>query len=102
VPYAGIPVYTRETLRRLVANKLLLFGRPRRNHTFPGPSGTTTGAGSTTTVVCAEYISSRYHSESWKGWMLLATSGSASGQEREVTSFTEGTGTFTTDAFGTA
>lgn len=102
VPYAGVPVYTRETLRRLVANRLRLFGRPRRNHTFPGPSGTTTGAGSTSTVVCDEYVGTRYSSDAWKGWMLLATSGSADGQEREVTSFAEGTGTFTTDIFANA
>lgn len=102
VPAGTAEIVTLATLVREVANVFGLFGRPRRNHTFPGPSGTTTGAGSTTTTVCSAYISSLWRSDHFQGWALLATSGTESGNWRYVTSgVNTASGTFTHDAFAT-
>ena len=100
MPAANAEVVTLATLVRETANVFGLFGRPRRQHTFPGPSGTTTGAGSTTTTVCSSFISSLWRSDHFQGWALLATSGTESGNWRYVTDgLNTASGTFTHDAF---
>lgn len=101
-PASNAEIVTLATLVRETANVFGLFGRPRRNHTFPGPSGTTSGAGSTTTTVCSSFISSLWRSDAFQGWALLATSGTESGNWRFITSgITGASGTFTHDAFAT-
>lgn len=101
IPATNAPVYSRQTIRQMLADRLGCYGKPLRNYTFPGSSGTTTGAGSSTTVVCSTFISGRWATNQWVDWFLRATSGTESGNERLVTSFTAASGTFTTDAWGT-
>lgn len=98
-PVSSAPVLTLGTLRQRVADELTLYGRPKRNSTWPGPSGTTTAAGSTTTTVCSAFISARWATEEFIDWCLLATSGTEDGNWRLVSSFAGGSGTFTHDAF---
>ena len=101
IPAVNAPVITRQTIRQHLAYRLGCYGLPLRDYTFPGESGTTTGAGTATTVVSSTFISGRWATNQWVDWYLRATSGTESGNERLITSFTAASGTFTTDAFTT-
>lgn len=100
-PYGAAPVLTRANLRQQLANLFGVYGRPRRQHTFPGASGTTTGAGTATTTVCSAYIGARWNDNAFRDWYLLGASGSEQGNHRQVSALDVVTGTFTHDAFGT-
>lgn len=100
-PAVNAPAWDRATLRQLVADRLGLYGKPKRGLAMPAVSGTTTGAGSSTTAVDSTYISGRWETNAFRDWYLLATSSTESGNERLITSFTAASGTFTTDAFAT-
>lgn len=102
-PGSIVPLYTRQELRRRAANLLGLYGKVRGGYTFPGVSGTTTAAGTTTTVVASAYANSRYDALDWKGWYCLLNDGSAAGEERQISDFAGGSGTFTvTPAYSAA
>lgn len=89
------PVVTRAEIRQRAAAYMDAYLLPHGDYTFPGASGTTTGAGSSTTVVCSTYADSLVASRDYRNIYLLLTSGSYAGQERRVTTFAEGSGTFT-------
>jgi len=90
-PALEAPLLTRQTLRQQVADMLGLYGRPAGSHTFPGASGTTTGAGTSTTVVCSDYNDSLYPTTKFKGWFLHLTSGDRVNEERRVSGLSSGT-----------
>lgn len=94
-PAGGVTLYTRQYLRRSVAHRLSLYGWPRTNYTHPGPSGTTTSAGDTSSVIASAFISTRVPARWFEGWFCLLNGGSAAGEEREIASFDPTTGDFT-------
>lgn len=106
-PAPSAPVTTLAALTRRVAWRLGCYGLARRTLSNfvgldPGASGTTTGAGTSTTAVCSAFVGGRWPSDAFKDWFLLATSSTESGNERQITAGLDGTtGTFTTDAFAT-
>lgn len=108
-PFAAsfAPTTTRQELRQRAAYRLGLYGVPPAEWTFPGPSGTSTGAGSTTTVVCSTYADSAFQdtgsstaSKIFDGWYLYVSSGDQSGKERRVADggLNQSNGTFTVGA----
>ena len=101
VPAETGTVETLLSLRRRVARELELFGIPPTEHTFPGPSGTTTATGNVTNVVCSAFSSTRYETASFQDWYLYIVTGSAAGKERVVADFDPVDGAFTpASAFG--
>jgi len=94
-PAGGTATYDRQYLRRQIAHRLSCYGYPRTNYTHPGVSGTTTAAGDTDTVVASAFISTRLPARWYEGWFCLLNSGSASGQEREVSAYDPSVGEFT-------
>jgi hypothetical protein len=108
-PFAAsfAPTTTRQELRQRAAYRLgagQAYGVPPTEFTFPGPSGTTTGAGSTTTIVCSTFASSSFMdtgsataSKVFDGWFIRITSGAQAGTERRVADagLNESNGTFT-------
>ncbi len=89
------PMLTRQELRRRSAFELLCYLLPGTTYSWPGASGTSTGAGSTTTLVDSAYVNSLTPTLAYTGAFVLLNGGSASGQERQVASFDKVTGTFT-------
>jgi len=95
VPGSVEPVYTRQTLRRLTAMEVERYAYPPIEYTAPSPSGTTTAAGTTTTVVDSTYALPDLPTDFLRGWSLLINDGDQAGRERRVTAFDPATGTFT-------
>lgn len=91
IPSGNAPLVTRAELRQRAALKLGMYMVPPREFTFPGPSGTTTGAGSATTLVCAQYSSSLLDANQYRSYTVLLTSGTYAGVERQVDSLAGGT-----------
>lgn len=105
VPLAGAPAVTFASLAQRAADRCNLYMRPYGDHTFPGPSGTTTTNGNVggTTLICTSYADSEYPSREFTHWTIRATSGARSGEERRLITepLTTASGTFTTArAFG--
>lgn len=102
-PAAGALVVTRQTLRRRVAMELGFFGHPAGDYTFPGPSGTTTSSGSSTTVVDSAFADTYWDvlQNTFARAFLLVNDGTYATQERPIVSLNTGSGTFTVNrAFG--
>ncbi len=97
------PMLTRQELRRRAAYEAQCFLVPATTYSWPGPSGTTTGAGTSTTLVDSSYLNSLTPTLAYTGAFLLLNGGSASGEERQVASFAKASGTFTlTPAYSAA
>lgn len=102
-PGAGALVVTRQTLRRRVAMELGFFGHYAGDYTFPGPSGTTTSSGSSTTAVDSGFADAYWDvlSNTFARAFLYLNDGTYAGQERPIATLTTATGTFTVGrAFG--
>lgn len=102
VPVSVQPTYGRQELVRRIANRLGCYLRPPREHTFPGPSGTTTSTtGSATTLADTEYNDGLLDSEDVRGYHLLINDGTRAGDQRRVSSIAAGVFTMAQD-FGAA
>jgi hypothetical protein len=75
---------TFQTIRQELAKEMGMYG-----------SGTTTAAGSTSTVVDSSQIVSILTTNAWQGGWLKMTSGDASGQVSRIASYAIASGTFT-------
>lgn len=83
-PATQQPVYSQLDMLRLAADDLLLFGRVPGGETWPGPSGTTTAAGTATTVVCSDFADTRFADTDFVDWYLRLNGGTYAGQERRL------------------
>lgn len=107
-PAGSAPIVTRRTLARMAADLIRCFVRSPGEHTPTAASGTTTGTGSTTTVVCDTYADSLLADDGvtttghYRGYWLVLRGGSASGQARRITTLATDTGTFTVSRAFTA